>query len=169
MKQITWEKLDFLKTGEELEELDLDLGGLIDLNKLATTNRFNFWVGYTNFQISIKDFHELDNSIEGIESLVVISPLRFIVSVGKMFDENVIKEQVEKILCSIPFKFDTQLRLTIDKIQTSLNKYKQWIIYILPCGNIEYAFLDKNAEEFAELVEVYKLAQETYGGRILVP
>jgi hypothetical protein len=48
-------------------------------------NMFECWVGHTNFKLTRKDFDILNNDINGIGCLKVLSPYRFFIGIEKMF------------------------------------------------------------------------------------
>lgn len=169
-KVIEWEKLDIFLDKEEFEGPEITEGGIIDLAKLANSNKFNFWIGHTNFKITQRDLSILDDLIDGVESLAIVSPYRFIVSIGHLFNETQIKKIIEKTICQIPFKFDTQLSQDILDLKNLLNaNFLDWYIYVLPNGCIEYVGLNENQEEFDTISLVFKNSEQRYGGIILTP
>ena len=78
--------------------------GFIPLNEtnLASTN-FNFWRGDTNFNIEPKHKWAIDHTL-GVESVDFYTPLRFRISIGKLFNERDVLERVEKALISTMIK-----------------------------------------------------------------
>lgn len=72
--------------------------GILPVNDsvLATTH-FKFWMGHTNFRITNKHLLQI-SKINGVESLSLHSPHRFLISIGWLFsDRDVMKEIKEKI------------------------------------------------------------------------
>lgn len=169
-KAIDWEKLDIFKDDDEFEGNELTEAGIIDLSKLATSNKFNFWIGHTNFKITQRDLSILDGMIDGVESLAIISPYRFIVSVGKMFNEDKIKKIINKHLCQVPFKFDDKLNQEIKELKEVLSvHFSDWMIYVLPNGCMEYVGLNDNETEFETISMLFRNCENQYGGLILTP
>ena len=62
-------------------------------------NMFECWVGHTNFKLTIKDFDILNNEINGIGCLKVLSPYRFFIGIEKMFSFAAVRIQIQKDLC----------------------------------------------------------------------
>ena len=61
--------------------------GIIPMNDLSA---FNFWIGHTNFNITLP-IAKLLEQVQGVETLDIISPYRFRMSIGQAFDENTTK------------------------------------------------------------------------------
>ena len=168
MRTIEWEKLDILKDHSEIE--DLDTNGLIDFVKLTSTNQLYFWVGHTNWRLTKRDLHILDDLIDGIEVLEQLTPYRFVFCCGKQFDIEQVKSTIVKTLCPIEFKLSDELILEIQTLQNNLlNNYSNWVIYVLPNNKIEYIYLDNNLAEFTQKYLELQEAEEKYGGMILIP
>jgi len=67
-------------------------------NTLAST-RFKFWTGHTNFKLQKYHLDILDNECIGVESVDILTPLRFKISIGKLFrDREVMFEVREKLV-----------------------------------------------------------------------
>lgn len=63
---------------------------LPDINKL-----FNFYVCSTNFAITTKMYQELNNNVEGVETLDKISPYKIRIGIGELFDEQEVKNSIK--------------------------------------------------------------------------
>ena len=62
-------------------------------------NMFECWIGHTNFKLTKKDFDILNNDINGIGCLKVLSPYRFFIGIEKMFSFAAVRIQIQKDLC----------------------------------------------------------------------
>lgn len=58
---------------------------------------FNFWIGHTNFIIT-NTIGELINRTRGVETLDIFTPYRFRIAVGKAFNENHVRKNVQLTL-----------------------------------------------------------------------
>lgn len=58
---------------------------------------FNFWMFYTNFNIDANVVNILDN-LPGVETLDIFTRYRGRIGIGKLFEEDEVKENVEKAL-----------------------------------------------------------------------
>jgi hypothetical protein len=119
MREVSEEEFD----EEELEELGLDesffLGkqvtpiiksimtpfGILPLTEQSLASRhFKFWVGHTNFMLgdgietTTEDFEKIIGSVLGIESVDIMTSYRFRISVGKMFQDREIMNNVKERL-----------------------------------------------------------------------
>ena len=56
---------------------------------------FKFWVGHTNFKITYS-FYKIISNIEGVETLDIFSPYRFRISVGKLFRDRDVMNDIRK-------------------------------------------------------------------------
>lgn len=113
-------------------------------------NMFECWIGHTNFRLTSEDFSILDNKINGIGCLKVLSPYRFFIGIEKMFTFPAVRIQIQKDLCgNLNFEndildlnntVDDQISLAISKINDALFNIKdseKWALYISQDGNIQ--------------------------------
>ena len=97
--EIAWEKL---RLPDEEDEDDFE-GGYSDEPKLFSQlltpvnqnpffqlKTYNFWTGHTNFKIT-KAMALILSNVSGIESLDIVSPYRFHISIGHRFKETEVK------------------------------------------------------------------------------
>ena len=61
------------------------------------SNHFKFWVGHTNFKL-LKKHSKIIGSVEGIESVDILTPYRFRISVAKLFVDRDAMAKVRKAL-----------------------------------------------------------------------
>lgn len=108
--EIAWEKLKL--PGEDEEEFedeeevgyrDNDDEPQMQLSQIFTQQSqnpffqlktYNFWTGHTNFKIS-RRITLIINSVLGVESLEIVSPYRFHISIGNRFVPNEVKHEVQ--------------------------------------------------------------------------
>lgn len=90
---------------EEIDEEDTDPGtdffrrptkvimtpmGLIPYNENTASNKiFNFWIGHTNFNLSLPVCTIIEQE-EGVETLDIFTRYRFRIGVGKLFDAKTV-------------------------------------------------------------------------------
>lgn len=75
------------------------LGQYSVFDPMLPSKMFDCWVGHTNFDLSEKEGDILE-LIDGVESLAPISRYRFFIGVGKLFDFQSVRKNIEKILTS---------------------------------------------------------------------
>lgn len=113
-------------------------------------NMFECWIGHTNFRITKEDFDTLNNEINGIGCLKVISPYRFFIGIEKMFAFPLVRIQIQKELCqNLEFEddlidysgdVDKTINMIISKVNDaifSIRESEKWAIYIGDDGTIE--------------------------------
>lgn len=103
--------LEFFNTGNEEEDDDVGIKvpnnpikviatplGLIPYNEhTASSKIFNFWIGHTNFDISL-NIKEIIETIKGVEVLDVFTRYRFRIAIAKCFDETKVKTDINNQL-----------------------------------------------------------------------
>lgn len=102
--EIGWERLTLPNHEEESEEEDeydddpkVKIGQIFiphSENPFFQLKSYNFWTGHTNFRLS-QPVVLIINSVLGVESLEVVSPYRFHISVGQRFDQTDVKSAVQ--------------------------------------------------------------------------
>lgn len=102
------EKSDFgidFQSFEEEDPIDLPIKtiqtiftpfGVMPLTEQSlASSYFKFWVGHTNFKITYS-FYKIISNIEGVETLDIFSPYRFRISVGKLFRDRDVMNNIRK-------------------------------------------------------------------------
>lgn len=127
-------------------------------------NMFDCWIGHTNFKISKEDLHILDNKIDGIGCLKVISPYRFFIGIEKMFTFPAVRIQIQKDLChNLDISDDLQnesnadniINLMISRINDaifSIRESEKWAVFVGQNGEVEAI---KNSD-YSSDVEYYQ-------------
>jgi len=118
--QIQWEKFKF--PHESLDEEDeehledepsyeyseeemgpgMKLGQILSLsgqseNPFLQLRTFNFWVGYTDFKVTLDMLEKIAN-VDGVESLDYITRYRLIMSVGKLFSPRDVFAKIQEVV-----------------------------------------------------------------------
>ena len=92
-KQLSWEKFNTQEEDDDDEGVGggVDMPGMIlsQVNDLGPNvnsyEDFNFFIAHTNFYITL-DVVVFISLVKGVESLDVLSPYRFRISIGKLFE-----------------------------------------------------------------------------------
>jgi hypothetical protein len=61
---------------------------------------FKFWVGHTNFKL-LNSYIETVGLIEGVETIDVLTPYRFRISIGKLFKDRDVMVEIRKRLLEL--------------------------------------------------------------------
>lgn len=119
-------------------------------------NMFECWIGHTNFKLTRKDFNILNDEINGIGCLKIISPYRFFIGIEKMFSFAAVRIQIQKDLCknlNMEENFidgnadvDNIINMAISKINDaffSIKDSERWAVFV---GNDGDVITIKNSE-----------------------
>jgi hypothetical protein len=111
-------------------------------------NMFDCWIGHTNFKLTSTDFKILDNKIDGIGCLKVLSPYRFFIGIEKMFSFPAVRIQIQKDLCNnLEIEDDIKnvsdpdqtINMVISKINDALFSIKdseKWAVFVGRDGEV---------------------------------
>lgn len=120
---------------------------------------FDFWRCDTNFPIE-RDHKKQIDVILGVETLNILTPYRFIISVAKMFDPDKVKHEIKDLLIG---KEITEIDILVEQLMI----YKDWIILLLPNG--EYTYTHDQDELFLEKMQILEETKKNVGGQIFRP
>lgn len=84
---------------EELKTAQQDVVLPVDdkfMENIYLASNFDCWMGHTNFNIT-KDVMDKLNKMEGVEILKICSRYRFFMGVGRMFDFNQVRQDIEDV------------------------------------------------------------------------
>lgn len=136
------------------------LAGPLGLIPLHEGNRpgvlFNFWRADTNFRITNR-MVEIINWVDGVESFNEMTPYRFRISVAKLFEEDSVKQQIDKQLLEHLKKRDMPKNVVdAQKWESILNsRYKYWAIIIQNSGK-QFIFGDDEKSIVKDKVGIFK-------------
>lgn len=75
--------------------------GILPLTEQSlASSHFKFWVGHTNFKL-FEDYLKVIESCDGVESVNIFTPYRFRISVGKMFKDRDVMNNIRGKLLEI--------------------------------------------------------------------
>lgn len=67
-------------------------------SRLKPSDRWDCWMGYTNFGIT-EDIQLKVQNIEGVDALKIMSRYSFCVGVGKLFKFSEVRKDIENAIC----------------------------------------------------------------------
>ena len=142
-------------------------------DKLKPSEKFDCWIGYTNFDIT-QNISDLIECVDGVEALEVMSRYTFFLGVGKMFNFRDVRLGIESLILEPEYPEDTLTILDSDEIIRSveiikeqLSSEKHWAIFVSNEGDIDYAKTDnKNDEQFLKTVLFFEETKQSIGGII---
>ena len=143
-------------------------------DKLKPSEKFDCWIGYTNFDIT-QIISDLIESVDGVEALEVMSRYTFFLGVGKMFNFRDVRLGIESLILDPEYIDDEshilendEIIRSIEIIKEQLSSEKHWAIFVSNEGDIDYAKTDnKNDEQFLKSLLFFEETKELTGGFIL--
>ncbi|MCW4040567.1 MAG: hypothetical protein NWE83_07425 [Candidatus Bathyarchaeota archaeon] len=122
--------------------------GIIDPdNQFSAARMFDCWIGHANFPITDLEFNILDNEIDGLGCVKILSKYRFAIGIEKMFCFSAVRWQIQKELClnleSAEFVEDDSVELhftnileKINNIHMTIDNSEKWAIFIGSDGSV---------------------------------
>ena len=91
------EKLESMANMPSIKTIMTPFGMMPLTEQSLASNHFKFWVSHTNFKL-LKKHSKIIGSVEGIESVDILTPYRFRISVAKLFVDRDAMAKVRKVL-----------------------------------------------------------------------
>ena len=143
-------------------------------DKLKPSEKFDCWIGYTNFDIT-QNVSDLIEYVDGVEALEVMSRYTFFLGVGKMFNFRDVRLGIEILILEPEYPKDTltildsdEIIRSVELIKEQLSSEKHWAIFVSNEGDIDYAKTDnKNDEQFLKTLLVFEETKQSIGCFIL--
>jgi len=84
--------------------------GLLPIvNSSLVSNNFKFWVGHCNFKL-YEVYLPILKEIDGVESVEVLTPYRFRISIGKMFKDSDVMNKITQAMTKLAKKIKDEAR-----------------------------------------------------------
>jgi hypothetical protein len=155
---------------EQQRILYTPIGPYPEESMLKPSDRWDCWMGYTNFPVTNKISSVLNKDIDGIEALKILGKYSFFIGVARMFDISDVRKAIEERLCNYTeseILSDEETQETVDLVKSQLKNNKYWSILVSPQGKVDYIVSDFMDEIYLDglnrLLELKKQA----GGIIL--
>lgn len=134
------------------------------------SDRWDCWIGQTNFRITKGILKILMKDIDGIAAVKVLDRYAFFIGVSPMFAMKDVRINIEKALCQYTESevlADEELLSTVNLVKEQLKEKKYWSIFASPVGKVEYIVSDNLDKKYLDgLNELLELKQ-ILGGVIL--
>lgn len=134
------------------------------------SDRWDCWIGYTNFGITQNIAKILNTEIEGIECLKILGKYSFFMGVGKLFDITDVRQKIETTLCAYTEKeilSDEDTQTTVDLVKEQLSTKKYWSMLVSPEGKVEYVVSDDMDKVYLDGLNSLLELKQNIGGIIL--
>lgn len=93
----TMEKLESMANMPSIKTIMTPFGMMPLTEQSLASSHFKFWVGHTNFKL-LKGHCKTIGSVEGIETMDILTPYRFRIAVAKLFVDREVMSEVRKSL-----------------------------------------------------------------------
>ena len=134
------------------------------------SDRWDCWLGHTNFDITKSIKQILLKDVPGIEALKILGRYTFFIGIPRLFDFKDVRLNIDKKLCIYTEQevlSDEQTQATVDLVKEQLQTKKYWSILVAPTGKVDYVVSDDLDKDYLDgLNELLELKQ-LIGGIIL--
>lgn len=170
MRKVEWEKYSSKKESDEDDEDDEKnsaLKTLLERNLKFVEDDYNLWILHTNFLIMEVDIENIA-SILGVECLDIFSPYRLRVGIGKLFEEEKIKNDISFVLNSSESLqlLTDDVKKQVEEILETFKDKKYWALLILPNGKI-VTYVGKDEKDLNDKLEFFEKVQEATSCQLL--
>jgi|TARA_R110002020_G_scaffold135698_1_gene303062 hypothetical protein len=138
---------------------------------LKPSDRWNCWLGYTNFDIThtVQDILE---ETEGVEAIKTLGRYTFFIGVGKLFNPTDVRLNIENILTdtthiSSPEAVSNEINDAIESIKSQVSAKRYWSIFVSSVGEIDYIMSDALDEQYLHDLNKFEDLRQKIGGIII--
>ena len=117
------------------------IGTYAEESRFKPSDRWDCWIGYTNFDITHSIAKMLEDDIDGVEALKILGRYTFFIGVGKMFNISNVRLSIEKSLCVYTEQEilnSPETKSTVDLVKSQLSAQKYWSMFVSPEGKVDY-------------------------------
>ena len=137
---------------------------------LKPSDRWDCWMGHTNFDITNNMASKLDLEIDGVEALKILGRYSFFIGIGKLFDIAQVRKDIETLLCIYTEQEvlnDSEMRVTVDLVKEQLESKKYWSLFVSAEGEVEYIVSDEMDKRYLDGLNNLLEMKSLVGGIIL--
>lgn len=137
-------------------------------SKLKPSDRWDCWIGNTNFNIT-DEIALIIEKVEGVSALRVMDRYAFCIGIGKLFNIQSVRSDIESILCVSDSSLleSPEIKEAISQAKVLIGSKKFWSIYVSSNGNVTWIGEDNVTEEYLEALEYFEQLKTKDGGFIL--
>jgi hypothetical protein len=133
------------------------------------SDRWDCWIGTTNFGITNTIKKILNEDVEGIEALKILGKYSFVIGVPCTFLFSDVRAAIEKKLCAYTEEeiVKGETKVTVNLVKEQLKNKKYWSILVAPSGKVDYIVSDKLDQKYLEGLNELMEIKQLIGGIIL--
>ena len=112
--------------------------------------------------------HTLER-IYGVEAVKVLGRYTFFLGIGKMFDVNSVRMDIQTLICGDTEEevIAPELKAVVQEIKDQVKSSAYWSIFVSPVGEIDYAISDVLDNEYLDSIRKFEKRRNETGGIIL--
>ena len=137
---------------------------------LKPSDRWDCWIGHTNFDITNNIALKLDSDIDGIEALKILGRYSFFIGIGRLFDIAQVRKDIETLFCVYTEQEvlnDSEMRTTVDLVKEQLESKTYWSLFVSAEGEVEYIVSDEMDKRYLDGLNNLLEMKSLLGGIIL--
>jgi hypothetical protein len=133
------------------------------------SDRWDCWIGTTNFSITQSINKTLKENIDGIEALKIMGRYSFCVGIPCTFDFQDVRLEIEKKLCVFTEKevMTDEVTETVALMKEQLKHNKYWSILVASTGKLDYVVSDNFDQKYVDGLNQLVELKQKIGGIIL--
>lgn len=159
-KIIEWQELKLDDTiSDNVNGLFTPMGIFKIDNADVPASTYRVFIGRTNFTLTENESNCI-STIPGIEMVHIFSRYTFIVAIGQLFNWIDCRTQIEYFLCGshlndfqIQNITDDAIRIKVIQTKKEISKYKNWMIYVCPNGNLKEIHSEKLDDSYVKTAQ----------------
>ena len=136
---------------------------------LKQSNRWDCWIGHTNFEITASILSKIEN-IEGIEALKIMGRYSFFIGIARLFDIKDVRKKIESEICNYTEQeilSDKEIKKTVNLVKKQLQSSDYWSILVSPEGEVEYISSNEMNKTYLDGLNKLIVLKNNIGGIIL--
>lgn len=132
--------------------------------------KYNFWEADINFDLTVELATNIAQ-VKGVESLDPFSRYKFRVGIGKLFDEDDVKQEISRVCGCMSAEqlfnlLDEKTKEKAEQARSVLKDYKYWFIFVLPNGSLETCHTN-NPKEYKKRLKLIEKVRENVTGTLI--
>lgn len=133
------------------------------------SDRWDCWIGTTNFDITRSVKKRLKKEIPGIEALRILGRYTFCIGVPITFCATIVRKAIEDEICAYSESevIDEAMQVTVGLVKDQIRDKKHWSILVRADKEINYIVSDNLDQTYLESLNKLVETKNLFGGIIL--
>ena len=133
------------------------------------SDRWDCWIGTTNFDVTKSIKKTLKKNVSGIEALRVLGRYTFCIGVPMTFEFSTVRAEIEGKLCAYTKDevLDAETNITVELLKAEISEKKHWSILVTSDKEIDYIVSDDLDSKYLDGLNKLLELRKALGGIIL--